>query len=87
MVGTDSYRHSFGSALTYALVSSGPTISDDIVLTGFTLNSSFTLTFEVGSNFVQAYLNQPYRFGNISDATAQAIAALQDASVEEVLNQ
>lgn len=63
----DNDRHSFGSALTYALVSANPTISDGIVLTGFTLNSSFTGEFIIGSNFVQANLNQPFRFGNVAD--------------------
>ena len=65
-----------GSVLTYALVNAFPTISDGIALTGFSLNSSFTPVFIVGSNLVQAYLNQPFRFGNVSESVAQAITAV-----------
>ena len=78
------YRHSFGSAQSYALVNLYPKISDAIVLTGFSMNSSFTGYFGAGANFVQANLNQPFRFGNVSIASAQMLLSmygLQDAVV------
>lgn len=85
--------HSFGSAQTYALTNAYPSISDGIVLTGFSTNGSFVGLFGAGANFQQAYLNQPFRFGNISDEKAQGVAsmlnqpvsALNNASVQEVL--
>lgn len=63
--------HSFGSAQTYGLVATYPDISDGIVLSGFSLNSSFTGFFAAGGNFQQAQLNQPIRFG--TESTAMAI--------------
>ena len=68
--------HSFGSAQTYALVDMYPTISDGIVLTGFSLNSSFAGFFVAGSNFMQANSNQPLRFGNISGAAIETVLNL-----------
>ena len=50
-----------------------PTISDGIVLTGFSTNSSFGNIFESGGNFVLANLNQPFRFGNLSAASLESI--------------
>ena len=50
-----------------------PTISDGIVLTGFSTNASFTGLFGAGSNFEQAYLNQPFRFGNVSASAVESI--------------
>lgn len=43
-----------------------PNISDGIVLTGFSTNSSFMPIFLAGNALQQAYLNQPLRFGNMS---------------------
>ena len=60
-----------------------PNISDGIVLTGFSMNSSFVGYFGAGANFVQANLNQPFRFGNVSLASAQSLLSmygLQDAT-------
>ncbi|MCJ1393095.1 hypothetical protein MMC18_005967 [Xylographa bjoerkii] len=68
--------HSFGSAQTYALVDMYPTISDGIVLTGFSMNSSFTGFFVAGSNFMQANNNQPLRFGNISGTTIETVLSM-----------
>ena len=65
--------HSFGSAQTYALVNAYPTISDGIVLTGFSTNASFFGYFAAGGAFVQANLNQPFRFGNLSASTAETV--------------
>ena len=65
--------HSFGSVQTYALVNMYPDISDGIVLTGFSMNGSFVPFFAAGADFVLAHLNQPFRFGNMSFATGNAI--------------
>lgn len=46
--------HSFGSSETYALTSAEPSISDGIVLTGFSNNGTFAAFFELGSNFIIA---------------------------------
>ncbi|TGO12115.1 hypothetical protein BTUL_0094g00270 [Botrytis tulipae] len=58
--------HSFGSAQTYALANMYPNITDGIVLTGFTMNSSFVSSFAAGGNFQQAQENQPSRFFNFT---------------------
>lgn len=50
-----------------------PTISDGIVLTGFSMNASFVGFFGAGSNFEQAYLNQPFRLGNVSSTTVESV--------------
>lgn len=67
--------HSFGSAQTYALVNLYPTISDGIVLTGFSMNASFVGYFAAGADFVLASRNQPFRFGTVPYATGDAILA------------
>lgn len=85
--------HSFGSAQTYSLVNMYPTISDGIVLTGFSMNSSFAGYFVAGSNFEQAYLNQPFRFGNVSSFTVKSLLStygfrlgnISSSAVESVL--
>jgi pimeloyl-ACP methyl ester carboxylesterase len=46
--------HSFGSILSYSLVEEDPTISDGVILTGFTQYPNFLPYFLVGSAFVQA---------------------------------
>lgn len=80
--------HSFGSAQTYALVNMYPTISDGIVLTGFSMNASFVGYFEAGSNFEQAYLNQPFRLGNVSSSAVESVlnTNISSSTVESVLN-
>lgn len=60
--------HSFGSAQTFALTAMNPGISDGIVLTGFSANSSFMPYFATGADFVMANLNQPLRFGSKQSA-------------------
>ena len=81
--------HSFGSAQTYSLVNMYPDISDGIVLTGFSMNSTFVTFFLTGADFVLANLNQPFRFGNVSFATGNAIlsslaSALNVSSMTEM---
>lgn len=46
--------HSYGSIQTYGLTAAHPDISDGIVLTGFSQNSSFLPDFQYGGNFVSA---------------------------------
>ena len=53
-----------------------PNISDGIALTGFSMNGSFVGFFGAGGNFVQANLNQPFRFGNVSLASAQSLLSM-----------
>jgi len=68
--------HSFGSTQTYAMVDKYPNISDGIVLTGFSTNGSFVPFFDAGGDFVQANLNQPFRFGNASVYAGPLVSAL-----------
>ncbi|KAK5946173.1 hypothetical protein PMZ80_000313 [Knufia obscura] len=49
--------HSFGSSQSYALTAMDPTISDGIVLTGFSQNGTFASQFVLGSNFIIANTN------------------------------
>ncbi|KAI1616062.1 Alpha/Beta hydrolase protein [Exophiala viscosa] len=44
--------HSFGSALSYALARDTPSLSDGLVLTGFSQNGTFLPFFELGGNWV-----------------------------------
>jgi pimeloyl-ACP methyl ester carboxylesterase len=69
--------HSFGSVQTYAMSAKYPTLSDGLVLTGWSLNSSYLNLFTAGNNLVAANLNQPFRLGSGTDAAAiqQAINA------------
>jgi len=53
-----------------------PSISDGIVLTGFSMNASFVGYFAAGADFVQANLNQPFRFGNISSSAVSSVLSL-----------
>lgn len=46
--------HSFGSSQTYALTAADPSISDGIILTGFSQNGSFASQFILGSNLIIA---------------------------------
>jgi pimeloyl-ACP methyl ester carboxylesterase len=59
--------HSFGSGQTYVLANMYPKLSDAIVLTGFSLNNSFTADFLAGGAFVKANKYSPKRFGNASE--------------------
>ena len=60
--------HSFGSAQSYALTALYPTISDGIILTGFSTNGSSVNLFSSGNDFQQANLNQPLRFGSAQNS-------------------
>ncbi|CAG8364516.1 unnamed protein product [Penicillium salamii] len=64
--------HSFGSVQSYALTEKYPDISDGIILTGFSLNSTFMPQFLAGSTFQQTKSVQPdqnYTAGYLSPAT------------------
>jgi pimeloyl-ACP methyl ester carboxylesterase len=55
--------HSFGSALSYALAATQPSLSDGLVLTGWTHNQTLLGTTLAGMNSQLARLNAPKRFG------------------------
>ncbi|KKK12610.1 hypothetical protein AOCH_002275 [Aspergillus ochraceoroseus] len=50
--------HSYGSVQTYDLTATDPSSADAIVLTGFSLNQTFSPSFIAGGNWQQAYLTQ-----------------------------
>ncbi|KUJ15481.1 uncharacterized protein LY89DRAFT_686221 [Mollisia scopiformis] len=65
--------HSFGSAQTYSLANMYPSLTDGIVLTGFSMNASFPPFFLAGGNFVLASKNQPLRFSNFTGAQISSL--------------
>lgn len=68
--------HSFGSAQTYSLANLYPELTDGIILTGFSMNSSFVPFFAAGANFQQANRNQPLRFSNITGEQVQTLLSM-----------
>jgi pimeloyl-ACP methyl ester carboxylesterase len=46
--------HSFGSIQSYSLTVLSPELSDGLILTGFSQNTSFSPYFELGGNFISA---------------------------------
>jgi pimeloyl-ACP methyl ester carboxylesterase len=56
--------HSFGSAQTYMVANNHPADFDAIVLTGFTMNSSFLGLFPPGANFIVANRNKDENLSN-----------------------
>lgn len=60
--------HSFGSVQSYIFAHLYPSLTQGIVLTGFSLNSSFMGYFLAGGNLQQASINSPLRFGSPSYA-------------------
>ena len=77
--------HSFGSAQTYSLVNKYPELSDGIILTGFSMNSSFVGLFAAGNNLQQANLNQPLRFSNITGSMAEMFINMYATNVFDYL--
>lgn len=57
--------HSFGSVLTYELVSEHPDASDGIILTGYSQNGSYVSAATAALNLQLARLNDPARFGTL----------------------
>lgn len=51
------------------------------MLTGFSTNGSFLPFFNAGGDFVQANLNQPFRFGNASVYGGTLISALSASGI------
>lgn len=79
--------HSFGSQQSYMLANMYPTATDALILTGFSLNSSFINLASFDAKI--ARLNQPLRFGNpntaqlassISSILGPALASAQQAA-------
>ncbi|KAF2809638.1 alpha/beta-hydrolase [Mytilinidion resinicola] len=58
--------HSFGSILSNALIATRPELSDGVVLTGFSHNTTFEILFQISTGFHLASENQPARFGKRS---------------------
>ena len=59
--------HSYGSAISHTLVGSAPSLSDGVVLTGYsTLGQVGGTYFAVSSNLHLAVENDPARFGDLS---------------------
>lgn len=58
--------HSYGSQLTNGLIGTKPGLSDGVVLTGFSLNSTWMPEFAISTNFHTAAETLPERFGNRS---------------------
>ena len=68
--------HSFGSALSFGLVSAYPNVSDGIILTGFSMNSSSIFPTVAGFDLKLARLNQPLRFGNVSFSVVNELLSM-----------
>lgn len=75
--------HSFGSTQTYSLTNKFPTLSDAIVLTGFSPAAQFVPLFGAGADFQQANLNQPLRFGNPTTAAAISSVLKEDVCLSD----
>ena len=58
--------HSWGSELSNALAATFPTLSDGVVLTGFSSLSQYTTDFVANTAFHLASESQPHRFANYS---------------------
>jgi len=58
--------HSFGSIMSNVLIAKNPELSDGVILTGFSHNSSFPPGFPISSNFHLAKENRPELWGNYS---------------------
>lgn len=77
--------HSFGSAQTYSLANLYPELTDGIILTGFSMNSSFVPFFAAGNNFQQANKNQPLRFSNITGTQVEALLSMYASPVADFI--
>ncbi|KAK7531075.1 Alpha/Beta hydrolase protein [Phyllosticta citricarpa] len=79
--------HSFGSIQSYTFANLYPTETDGLILTGFSLNSTYNAFFLAGGNFQLASLNAPLRFGNLADYSVQKLLdASADISALQGLN-
>lgn len=55
--------HSFGSAITNAVIAALPTMSNGAILTGFSTTAEYGLQFAISSNFYIASEHDPEKFG------------------------
>lgn len=58
--------HSYGSLLGNGIAAGSPNLTDGVVLTGFSHNTTWSSWFEISTSFHLASENQPARFGNAS---------------------
>ena len=58
--------HSFGSVISQTLAGSAPSLSDGLVLTGFSTEATYGIAFAISSNLHIAAGNDPERFGDRS---------------------
>lgn len=58
--------HSYGSSISETLVGAAPSLSDCVVLTGWTSFSIYGIAFAISSNLHIAAETDPDRFGNLS---------------------
>lgn len=65
--------HSFGSGLSYTLGAMYPDLTDALILTGFSQNTSFVPVTFGSFDAKLARLNQPLRFGNVSLPAAKQV--------------
>jgi pimeloyl-ACP methyl ester carboxylesterase len=84
LTGCDGYKpkktihvgHSFGSIQSYSLAVLSPQLSDGLILTGFSQNTSFPPYFELGGNFITSK-NVPaltsYPVGYLAAADASGV--------------
>lgn len=73
--------HSFGSALSYELVSAHPEITDGLILQGFSIDSSGLPQTIAAFNIQYASVNQPYKFGppSFESLSNETLSQLQSA--------
>ncbi|KAF7861441.1 hypothetical protein EAF04_008006 [Stromatinia cepivora] len=69
--------HSFGSILSYELVSAHPNITDGLILQGFSIDSLALPQTIAAFNIQSASTNQPYKFGPASFASRFDVATSQ----------
>jgi pimeloyl-ACP methyl ester carboxylesterase len=77
--------HSYGSIISYILTNLYPTISDGLVLTGFSLDLSFLGFFAASGNFEIASKNQPLRFGSLTSSDLQSVLSTYAAPLLDYL--
>lgn len=59
--------HSFGSSISETLISVAPTLSDGVILTGFSTNGTYAPEFFISTNLHLAGETDPARFGDFPD--------------------
>jgi pimeloyl-ACP methyl ester carboxylesterase len=77
--------HSFGSGQTYAPVNMYPAATDGMVLTGFSMNSTYLGLFPASANFMLASLSQPLRLENVSGSMIESALRMYTGSIADYL--